>query len=148
MSMSKSLLSVSICGWLLSILRAPRGTGVYPLGYGEQRLSSQHFDRDENTGNTTCEANQQYMNKVRISAKQRYSATDSCNHIINNGLGFQLSDLMELLHALILQTNDSSLAIRQLTDQLGVDSFGARIRAIQQLSILYDKYAANDATSD
>ena len=70
------------CGWLLSVLRAPRGTGVYTCSV-----------KDYNNNSSLC--------------MSQYTYPDSCEVLVINGLDHSLYDLLGryilLLYVIILK---------------------------------------------
>ena len=108
---------VSTCGWLLSILRAPRGTGIHPPR--PPTCSSV-------SGDPVC------------ALGPRYSVAYSCLSLRQNGLDDTLEDLLYLV--------EHGSGIEELLPYLGLDTFASKIRAKIQLKVFLNtsKLDSND----
>jgi ankyrin repeat protein len=107
-----SLVQVPTCGWVLSVLRAPRGTGVYPL----KEPSTYH--------QATVVAAHQHTDYPTLG--------NSCGKLHANGLAHHLGDLLYIVHT-------SSVA--EVVSHLGLgDNFAAVQRARDQLARMYKRW--------
>mmetsp|Transcript_725 Transcript_725/g.1253 ORF Transcript_725/g.1253 Transcript_725/m.1253 type:complete len:449 (+) Transcript_725:335-1681(+) len=97
----EDLKNLSACGWLLSVLRAPHGTGV---------MVDRGF-RD-------------------LNYQPKYSIHNSCRNLKQNGLDGSLFDLLQIVHG---------SSIESIIPFLGLDTFGATVRAKMQLEVLYKR---------
>ena len=115
-----SIVQVPTCGWLLSVLRAPMGTGIYPLS----EPSAYHQASAIATSKTFT---------------VRPTIANSCRKLGESGLNYHLGDLLYIV-------NISS--VREVVDHLGLeDNFAAMKRATHQLNILHAKWMKEMMTS-
>lgn len=106
------LVQVPTCGWLLSVLRAPRGTGVYPF-------------KEPST----------YHQATVVAASQPRglpTLSNSCGVLTTHGLNHHLGDLLYIV---------STSGIEDVVNHLGIDdNFGAGRRAADQLRRMYQRW--------
>ena len=148
------MVHVSSCGWLLSVLRAPTGTGIYPI---KQRFSvnapPKNIDSDATlkhhstgsgvqSGNSNSNSNLHptYSTSEAVgggtttplfNGGNTYNIWTSCGVLAENGLDNTLGDLLQLIH-------QSSVA--EVVLHLGLNQFAGRVRATDQLKSLYYKW--------
>jgi ankyrin repeat protein len=108
----EQLVQVPTCGWLLSVLRAPRGTGMYPF-------------KEPST----------YHQATVVAASQPRglpTLSNSCTVLTANGLNHHLGDLLYIL---------STSVVEDVVAYLGLgDNFGANRRAADQLRRMYRRW--------
>jgi ankyrin repeat protein len=114
------VVQVPTCGWLLSILRAPMGTGIYPLS----EPSAYH----QASAIATSKA---FTTRPNIA--------NSCRKLGDSGLNFHLGDLLYIV-------NTSS--VDEVVTHLGLeDNFAAMKRATHQLTILHARWTKETLSS-
>lgn len=126
--MSSDLLAMSTCGWLLSVLRAPRGTGVYPVlphadQTGGRGVDTEIFEGSQSRCTTTEDMNKRTgghgsgidkdKNKEQCvgtsdtntlaqeldQGGSPYTIQRSCAALSMNGLHSSIGDLLEIIDA-------------------------------------------------
>lgn len=108
---------VSACGWVLSVLRAPSGTGVYSLPHTPHRPSSGSAKK---SGGTSSSGN-------------AHTLATSCVRLADNGLDDSLGELLLIVHM---------SSVEDVVAHLGIDQYAAKVRAINQLKNLYAVWVA------
>ena len=78
-----SLSQVSACGWLLSVLRAPQGTGIYPVRPATHGHSHGRGAADATTPSGPPGAN-------------AHTVASSCGALAAHGLDHTLGDLLQV----------------------------------------------------
>ena len=106
------LVQVPTCGWLLSVLRSPRGTGVYPF-------------KEPST----------YHQATVVAASQPRglpTLSNSCSILTANGLNHHLGDLLYIV---------GTSTVEEVVAHMGLgDNFAARRRAADQLRRMYTRW--------
>ena len=106
----QDMTQVSACGWLLSVLRAPTGTGIYSPRHNAQSSSS---------------ASMGSANSLSGSA---HTLSSSCAVLSSNGLDETLGAVLEIVH---------QSSVDDVVAHIGIKQFAAKVRATNQLKRLY-----------
>jgi hypothetical protein len=153
------MVNVSVCGWFLSVLRGPKGSGVYPLQsvtissnchvtpkQDVQTVSD--ISRDSKTTPTIGTSRSDipttreirtdnYLDSCQIHSEREmmsrshYSIETSCQILKCNGLDTSLGDLLFLT---------KEAGVDAIVSHLGLRTFADRVRATAQLKLLLEKY--------
>eukprot|EP01038_Epipyxis_sp_PR26KG_P006666 gene6666-9148_t len=99
----EELTLIPACGWLLSVIRSPIGTGIH--------VNRNYFD---------------------LNYQPEHSVERSCNELVSNGLGFSMFDLLVII-------SGENGEINKVINHLGINSYGAKVRAHMQLTSLYKR---------
>lgn len=105
---------VSACGWLLSVLRAPTGTGIYSPRHNSQ---------------STATAN----NGLSSSSGSAHTLSTSCTILASNGLDETLGEMLEIVH---------QSSVDEVVAHIGIKQFAGKVRATNQLRRLYTAWVA------
>lgn len=105
---------VSACGWLLSVLRAPTGTGIYSPRHNSQ---------------STAAAN----NGLTSSSGSAHTLSTSCTILASNGLDETLGEMLEIVH---------QSSVDEVVAHIGIKQFAGKVRATNQLRRLYTAWVA------
>jgi hypothetical protein len=115
---------VSACGWLLSVLRAPTGTGIY---------SPPHNTHSTNTGSFGSQnGDSSNAGYGGMKSANVYTLLTSCKTLSNNGLDDSLGELLLVVH---------QASVDEVVSHLGILQFAAKVRATAQLKRLYSVWA-------
>ena len=106
---------VSACGWLLSVLRAPTGTGIYSPRHNIQSTLN------TNTGSSST------------LSGSAHTLSTSCTVLSSNGLDETLGAVLEIVH---------QSSVEDVVAHIGIKQFAAKVRATNQLKRLYTAWAA------
>lgn len=110
------MVQVSACGWLLSVLRAPSGTGIYSSVYNPHSAptgGSEGVHGGVRSGNA-------------------HTIATSCTTLASNGLDDSLGELLLIVH----QSN-----VEEVVAHIGIKQYAAKVRAVDQLRRLYSSWA-------
>eukprot|EP00597_Dinobryon_sp_UTEXLB2267_P007464 CAMPEP_0170085374 /NCGR_PEP_ID=MMETSP0019_2-20121128/20273_1 /TAXON_ID=98059 /ORGANISM="Dinobryon sp., Strain UTEXLB2267" /LENGTH=314 /DNA_ID=CAMNT_0010301803 /DNA_START=456 /DNA_END=1400 /DNA_ORIENTATION=+ len=104
------------CGWLLSVLRAPLGTGIFGCTVRQYRQGEQDVAAGLTTSNNCTSS---------------HSLDSSCGTLAASGLHHSLYHLLEVLHG---------SSVDEVVNQLRISKFAAAVRAKMQLMQLYNRH--------
>ena len=107
------MVQVSACGWLLSVLRAPSGTGIFSPPHNPHGVATDG-NRKSGTGNV-------------------HTLATSCTVLSVNGLDDTLGELLMIVH---------QASVEEVVTHLGIKQYAARVRATDQLKRLYSSWVA------
>ena len=102
------MIQVSACGWLLSVLRAPSGTGIYTLPQHQNSIDMNRNDGTSRSGNA-------------------HTLSTSCDTLTMNGLNENLGELLLIIY---------QSSVEEVIIHLGIKQFAAKVRASAQLKKL------------
>jgi hypothetical protein len=111
------MVQVSACGWLLSVLRAPSGTGIY---------SSVYNPHSAPTGGSEGVHG-------GIRSGNAHTIATSCTTLASNGLDDSLGELLLIVH----QSN-----VEEVVAHIGIKQYAAKVRAVDQLRRLYSSWVS------
>lgn len=111
------MVQVSACGWLLSVLRAPSGTGIY---------SSVYNPHSAPTGGSEGVHG-------GIRSGNAHTIATSCTTLASNGLDDSLGELLLIVH----QSN-----VEEVVAHIGIKQYAAKVRAVDQLRKLYASWVS------
>ena len=133
------------CGWLLSVLRAPRGHGVYPyhsLSTSSASLTPPHtlphtppssHHRSSGGGAEDEAAPMHSTSTTTTDLNPTYSIEHTCRPLRIHGFDQHLGDLLYLIHYGNVPVND-------VLEVLTLPNLAARIRAKIQLETMLRRY--------
>ena len=146
------LLKVPTCGWLLSVLRAPRGHGVYPyhsLSASSATLTppltppdtlhhtqpSSHHRSSSGGGGGGAEDESPPMHSTSTATDltHTYSIEHTCRPLRIHGFDQHLGDLLYLIHYGNVPVND-------VLEVMTLPNLASRIRAKIQLEMMLRRY--------
>lgn len=126
------VLQIPTCGWVLSVLRAPRGTGIYtvpdPLASGH---SAESCDVDAQEYSGAPASGKRHVGTPSCSSSI-YSLSNACSVLNSIGLDDTLGDVLLIAHY------SSVYEVIQMIFQN--TNFAAHIRAKAQLYTLYNRW--------
>jgi hypothetical protein len=108
--------SWTACGWLLSVVRAPKGTGVFTC------TTQQYRDREQFAAGTSVGGDSSN------SCHSSHSLDVSCSILASHGLDHSLFDLLQTVHG---------SSVQEVVARLGLSKFADEVRARMQLTRLY-----------
>jgi len=126
----QSLLQTSTCGWLLSVVRAPLGTGIYASRDARRGLGGKSTLGENCSEGSEFPSEECFLNRPQHS---HFSLASSCDTLAMNGLDHNIEDLL-------LIVKDSS--VEEVVEHMGLPHFAAKVRATSQLKQFSRKYQA------
>ena len=102
------MIQVSACGWLLSVIRAPSGTGIYTAPQYQNGIDIARNDGTIKSGNA-------------------HTLSSSCETLSSNGLNENLGELLLIVY---------QSSVEEVIIHLGIKQFAAKVRARAQLKKL------------
>ena len=138
------LLKVPTCGWLLSVLRAPRGHGVYPyhsLSASSATLTPPHtlphspsssHHRSSSSG-SGVEDEAAPIHSTGTDLSPTYSIEHTCRPLRIHGFDQHLGDLLYLIHY-------GNVPLTDVLEVLTLPNLASRIRAKIQLETMLRRY--------
>ena len=147
---------VSACGWLLAVLRAPQGTGIFPVrhksrsleGLGGKECTGGVCSDHSASGSTSSGGNSGSGTSSSSSRKPTdpipganpNTVASSCGVLAHNGLDEALGELLLIVH-------QAPGGVAEVVQYLGLEQFAARVRATDQLKRLYQAWLGASGVS-